>query len=175
VNEREIVNILKKQRLDQARPWKAISSDYLTTREFLSLVGIEGRGREYRQTLLYLEIASRRDNANHLLPDYLKKCFRDGSVRVHVFRSRSAGLIGVEYRVPVDSLDKRYGERAKELIASRNGKTPDSVISRRTLKKLRQLSEIKRKSISELIDAWVDREMDAALGKEGGPPFGIVR
>jgi len=175
MDEQELIDMLKKQRLDHARPWKAISSDYLTTREFLSLMGIEGRGRDYRQTLLYLEIASRRENANHLLPDYLKKCFRDGSVRVHVFRSRSAGLIGVEYRVPVDSLDKRYAERVKELIASRNGKTPDSVISRRTLKRLKQLSEIKRKSIPELIEAWVDREMDAVLGNEGGPPYGIAR
>ena len=78
MDEQEIVDILKKQRLDQARPWEAISSDYLTTREFLSLVGIEGRGREYRQALFYLEIASKRDNAGHILPDYLKRCFRNG-------------------------------------------------------------------------------------------------
>ncbi len=175
MDEQEIVDILKKQRLDQARPWEAISSDYLTTREFLSLVGIGGRGREYRQALFYLEIASKRDNTGHILPDYLKRCFLNQAVRVHVFRSRSEALIGVEYRVPVESLDESYGERVKQLIASRNGKTPDSVISRRTLKKLRQLSEIKRKSISELVDAWVDREMDAVLGKEGGPPFGIAR
>ena len=125
MDEQEIVDILKKQKLDHARPWKAISSDYLTTREFLSLIGIEGRGREYRQALFYLEIASKRDNNGHLLPDSLKKCFRDGSVRVHVFRSRSEGLIGVEYRIPVESLDERYAERIREIVSCRNGKAPD--------------------------------------------------
>ena len=164
MDEREIIDVLRKQRLDHARPWKAISSDYLTTREFLSLIGLEGRGREYRQTLFYLEIASKRDNSGHLLPDYLKKCFRDGSVRVHVFHSRSEGLIGVEYRIPVESLDERYAERAKELVSSRNSKTPDS-ISRGTLKKLRRLSEITHKSVSEIVDACVNREMDAVLGR----------
>ena len=96
-DERDIVDVLKKQRLDHARPWEAISPDYLTTREFLSLAGVGGGGRKYLQTLFYLEIASRKEESAHLLPDYLKRCFRDGSVRVHVFRSRSEGLIGVEY------------------------------------------------------------------------------
>jgi exopolyphosphatase/guanosine-5'-triphosphate,3'-diphosphate pyrophosphatase len=45
MNEREIVNALKKRRLDEARPWKAISSDYLTARELLSLIGIGGTVR----------------------------------------------------------------------------------------------------------------------------------
>jgi hypothetical protein len=172
MDEREIVDILKKQRLDHARPWKAISSDYLTTREFLSLIGIDGRGREYRQTLFYLEIVSKRDSSGHLLPDYLKKCFRDGSVRVHVFHSRNARLIGVEYRIPVESLDEKYAERIKELVSSRNGKTPDS-ISRATMKRLRQLSEITHRSISEIVDTCVKREMDVVLGKDDGPFRGI--
>ena len=166
MDEQEIVDILKKRRLDQARPWTAISSDYLTTREFLSLVGIQGRGREYRQALFYLEIASKRDNADHILPDYLKRCFRDGAVRVHVFRSRSEGLIGVEYRVPVESLDERYAERIRQIVSSRNGNIPES-ISRAAMKKLRLLSEITHRSISEIVDACVNREMDAVLGKEG--------
>jgi hypothetical protein len=167
MDEQEIVEILKKQRLDQARPWQAISSDYLTTREFLSLVGIEGRGREYRQALFYLEIASKRDNAGHILPDYLKGCFRNGAVRVHVFRSRNEDLIGVEYRIPAESLDEGYAERVKEIVSSRNGKVPDSM-SRTTMKKLRLLSEITHRSIAEIVDACVDREMDAVLGKEDG-------
>jgi hypothetical protein len=173
VDERDIVDILKKQRLDHARPWEAISSDYLTTREFLSLAGVEGGGRKYRQTLFYLEIASRKEGSGHLLPDYLKRCFRDGSVRVHVFRSRSEGLIGVEYRIPVQSLDERYADRIREILSCRNGKAPDS-ISRGTLKKLRQLSEITHKSISEIVDECVNREMDAVLGKEDGPSCGGV-
>ncbi len=172
MDEQEIVDILKKQKIDHARPWKAITSDYLTTREFLSLIGIEGSGREYRQALFYLEIASKRDNKDHLLPDSLKKCFRDGSVRVHVFHSRNSGLIGVEYRIPVESLDERYAERIREIVSCRNGKVPDFV-SRATLKKLRRLSEITHRSISEIVDACVNREMDAVLGKEDGPSRGI--
>ena len=172
MDEQEIVDILKKQKIDQARPWTAISSDYLTTREFLSLVGIEGRGREYRQALFYLEIASKRDNKGHLLPDSLKNCFRDGSVRVHVFHSRNSDLIGVEYRIPVESLDERHAERVREIVSSRNGKTPD-FISPATLKNLRRLSEITRKSVSEIIDESVNREMDAVLGKKDGPSRGM--
>ncbi len=174
MDELEIVGILKQQRVDHARPWKAISSEHLTTREFLSLIGIEGRGREYRQSLLYLEIASRRDNTDHLLPDYLKTCFRDGRVHVHVFRSRNESLVGVEYRIPVESLDERYTERVSEIMAYRNGKTPDS-ISRGTLKKLRQLSEISHKSISEIVDGWVKREMDVLFGKQDGPSCGAMK
>ena len=168
MDEQEIMDVLKQQRLDHARAWKAISSDYLTTREFLSLIGIEGKGREYRQALFYLEIASRRDNKAHLLPDYLKKCFRDGSVRVHVFHSRNSDLIGVEYRIPVESLDERYAERIREIISFRNGKIPDS-ISRATLRKLKQLSEITHRSVSEIAEACVNREMDAVLGKKDEP------
>jgi hypothetical protein len=172
MDEQEIIDVLKKQRLDHARPWKAISSDYVTTREFLSLIGIEGTGREYRQALFYLEIASKRDNKGHLLPDYLKKCFRDGSVRVHVFHSRNSDLIGVEYRIPVESLDERYAERVREIVSSRNGKIPD-FISPATMKKLKRLSVITRKSVSEIIDESVNREMDAVLGKKDGPSRGI--
>jgi len=171
MDQRDIVGILKKKRLDDARPWEAISADYLTTREFLSLAGVEGRGRKYQQTLFYLEIASRKAESGHLLPDYLKRYFRDGLVRVHVFRSRSEGLIGVEYRIPVQSLDGRYAERIREILSCRNGKTPDS-ISRGTLKKLRQLSVITQKSISEIIDECVNREMDAVLRKEDGRSCG---
>jgi hypothetical protein len=153
---------------------RPISSDYLTTREFLSLIGIEGRGREYRQILLYLEIASRRDKTDHLLPDYLKKCFRDGVVRVHVFRSRNEDLVGVEYPVPIRSLEERYAQRINELVSSRNGKTSDC-ISRGTLKKLRQLSEITHKSISEIVDGWVNREIHGVLGQEDGPSREVAK
>jgi hypothetical protein len=170
MDEQEIIDILKKQKLDHAHPWKALSSEYLTTREFLSLIGFEGRGKEYRQTLFYLEIAAKRDNKGHLLPDYLKKCFRDGAVRVHVFRARSEDLIGVEYRIPVESLDERHAERVKEIVSSRDRKAPCS-ISRATLKKLKRLSEMTHRSVSEVIDACVDREMDAALGREDGPAW----
>lgn len=166
MDDREIVDILKKQRFDHAHPWKPISSDYLTTREFLSLIGVTDRGREYRQALFYFEIASKRTVSGHILPDYLKRCFRDRTVCVHTFRSRSAGLIGVEYRIPVDSLDEGYEERIKELLLSRNGKAPDA-ISRGTLKKLRRLSDITHKSVSEIIDECVNREMDAVLGRKG--------
>ena len=68
----------------------------------------------------------------------------------------------------MESLDERYAERIREIVSSRNGKTPDS-ISRATLKKLRRLSEITHRSISEIVDACVNREMDAVLGKEDGP------
>ena len=168
MDERQIAGILKNQRMEHARPWKPISPDYLTTKEFLSLIGIEGRGREYRRTILYLEIASRRDNSDQLLPDYLRKGFRDGMVRVHVFRARSETLIGVEYRVPVENVDERYAKRITEIVSCRNGKTPES-ISRGTLKKLRQLSMITRKSISEMIDTLVSRELEVVLGKQDGP------
>ena len=69
------------------------------------------------------------------------------------FGRRSEGLIGVEYRIPVESLDERYGERVKEIVSSRNGKTPDP-ISRGTLRKLKRLSEITHRSISEIVDSW---------------------
>jgi hypothetical protein len=168
MDQREIVGILNRQRLNQARPWTAISSDYLTTREFLSLVGVEGRGREYRQALLYLDMASRRHNSSPLLPAYLRNCFRGGTVRIHVFQGRSKDLIGVEYRIPIDSLDEQYSERIKELISSREGRARDP-ISRGTLRKLRRLSEITHRSISEIIDTCVDREIEAVIGKPVNP------
>ena len=173
MDEQEIIGILKQQKLDHARPWKAISSDYLTTREFLSLIGIEGKGREYRQALFYLEIASRRENKSRLLPDYLKKCFRDGSVSVHVFHSRNSGLIGVEYRIPVESLDERYAERIREILAFRNGNILD-LISERTLKKLRRLSVITHRSVTDIIDECVNREMDAVLAKQDASPVRVT-
>lgn len=168
MDQREIVGLLNRHRLNQARPWMAISSDYLTTKEFLSLIGIGGRGKEYRQALLYLDIASRRHNSGQLLPAYLRNCFRRGVVSVHVFQGRSKDLIGVEFRIPVDSLDEKYAERIKELISSRNGRGPEP-ISRGTLRKLRRLSEITHRSISEIIDTCVDREIEAVIGKPGDP------
>ena len=94
--------------------------------------------------------------------------FPERIVRVHVFRSRSEGLIGVEYRIPVESLDERYAERVKELVSSRNSKTSDP-ISRGTLRKLKRLSEITHRSVSEIIDSWANREMDEVLGKRDLP------
>ncbi|OPY03281.1 MAG: hypothetical protein A4E61_01154 [Syntrophorhabdus sp. PtaB.Bin184] len=172
MNEQEIIHILKKQRVDHARPWEAISTEYLTAREFFSLVGIEGRGRDYRQALIYLEIASKRDNSGNVMPDYLKKCFRNGVVRVHVFRSRNERLVGVEYRIPVESLDESYGERVKELVSSRNSRVSDP-ISRGTLRKLKRISEITHRSVEEILNGWVNREMDDVLGRSGrSSPFG---
>ena len=45
-------------------------------------------------------------------------------------------------------------------------KRPDS-ISRATLKKLKRLSELTHRSVPEIIDACVDREMDAGPGERG--------
>ena len=36
------------------------------------------------------------------------------------------------------------------------------------MKKLKRLSELTHRSVPEIIDACVDREMDAALGRENG-------
>ena len=76
---KEAVAMLKQEKLSRARPWSAISDDYLTAREFLSLIGIPGKGRDYRRTIRWLSMASSdRSDKNLYMPEYLKKCFREG-------------------------------------------------------------------------------------------------
>jgi hypothetical protein len=155
---REIADVLQTERLKRARPWTPVSTDQLTARELLSLIGIEGKGRRYRRVLRYLRLACNRDDGAGRSPHYLNGCFREG-VRVYVFQGRGHGAVSLEYRIPVESLDDKYVEHAKKLISARNGRASDSIcVSREAFKELVALSARAGRSISEMIEQWVHRE-----------------
>jgi hypothetical protein len=163
---REIADVLHEEKMKRARPWTPVSTEELTAREFLALIGIEGKGRRYRRTLRFLRLTSNRDDEASRAPGYLSKCFRAG-VRVRVFQGRGHGAVPVEYRIPLESLNDEYAELATKLISGRNARPSDSInVSRETFKQLVALSARAGKSIPDMVEEWAHREWKFWL--EGG-------
>jgi hypothetical protein len=143
-----------------------VSAEQLTAREFLSLVGIKGKGRRYRRTLRHLSLTLTRNDEADRAPAYLTRCFRQGMI-VEVFEGRGRGAVSVEYRIPVESLSDEYADRARRLISGRRGRPSDSIsVSRETYKHLVALSGRTGKSIPEMVEEWARREWKFWL--EGG-------
>lgn len=164
MDENKVRELFRQERLRRATPWEPVTADYLTTREFLSLIGIEGRGRRYRRTLYYLDVASSADNS-HLMPDYLRRCFKGGIVHVHVFQGRARGPISQEYRIPIERLDEAYIHSARRLVKFRTDKASD-YITPAILRKLNSLSDETERSIPEIISTLVNREVEIMIAKK---------
>ena len=153
--------MLKEGQLKLSLPWKPISDDYLSTREFLSLISIDGKGKRYRRALGYLRLAATGSNILDHLPDIVKDCFREGLVSVHTFRGSTGGAVAIEYRIPLPSLNGKYQYLARKLISARHSKHPYAVrISREAFRDLTVLSRKTGKSTSELVEAWVHKELE---------------
>ncbi|OPY70733.1 MAG: hypothetical protein A4E57_00350 [Syntrophorhabdaceae bacterium PtaU1.Bin034] len=164
MDEKTVKEFFRQERLRRASPWKPVSTDHLTTREFLSLVGIESRGSKYRRTLYYLEIAASGDNS-HLIPDYLRRCFKEGVVHVQVFHGRAEGPIALEYRIPIETLEDTYVRSAKRLVKFRTDKARD-YITPAILRKLSSLSDETDKSIPDIISTLVNREVQIMVARK---------
>ena len=155
------IGMTKEAQLKRALPWEPISDDYLSAREFLSLMGIHGKSKRYRRALSYLRLAAAGSAIVDHLPDLLKDCFREGLVSVHPFRGSTRGAVAIEYRIPLPSLSGKYLYLARKLIAARHSKHPYAVrISREAFRGLTVLSKKTGKSTSELVEAWVHKELE---------------
>ena len=155
---REIADVLHQEKMKRVRPWTPVSTEELTAREFLTLVGIEGKGRRYRRTLRFLRLTFNRGDEADRAPGYLSKCFRAG-MRVQVFHGRGHGAVPVEYRIPLESLSDEYAELARRLISGRNARPSDAIsVSRETFKQLVALSARAGKNIPDMIEEWARRE-----------------
>ena len=164
MDEKKIKELFMQEKLKRAHPWKPVSADYLTTMEFLFLIGIDGKGKTYRETLYHLDVAASADN-NHLMPDYLRHCFREWVVCVHIFRGRAKGPIPLEYRIPIESLEEKHLQSARRLTKLRNGKARD-YITPAVLRRLTLLSDQAKKSIPEIIGRLVNREVEIMLAEQ---------
>ncbi len=164
MDKEKVKELFRQERLRRAFPWKPVSADYLTTRECLSLIGIESRGKRYRRTLYYLDIAASGDNS-HLIPDYLRSCFKEGIVHVRVFQGRAEGPISLEYRIPIERLDETYVQPAKRLVKFRTDKARD-YITPAILRKLSSLSDETEKSIPDIISTLVNREVEIMVARK---------
>ncbi len=168
MNLQEVRAMLRQEKLDRARPWTPISGEYLTAREFLSLIGIYGKKRGYRSTIRWLSMASSRTGGH--MPEYLKKCFKDGIVCAHLFQGSPKGAVTFEYRIPIDSLDEKYAERAKTLMFSRNGKSDNSVtLNQRIFRELRVLSARTSRGMSEIVEDLVHKEFESSFAEPHNP------
>jgi len=107
------IGMTKEAELKRAQPWEPISDDYLSAREFLSLMGIRGKTKRYRRALGYLRLAATGSAIVYHLPDLLKDCFREGLVNVHPFKGSTGRAVAIEYRIPLPSLRGEYQYRAK--------------------------------------------------------------
>jgi len=153
--------MITEEKLKRSRPWEPISDDYLSAREFLSLIGIQGKSKAYRRALRYLTMAAYRSDILDRMPDSFKDCFREGIVRSHSFRGTTGGVVAFEYRIPVESLDEKYAKLAKKVIRARHGKNPYAIpISQTTFRRLTVLSEKVGKSNSELVEELVQKELE---------------
>ena len=80
---------------------------------------------------------------------------------VHAFRGSTGGAVAIEYRIPLPSLSGKYLYLARKLIAARHSKHPYAVrISREAFRGLTVLSKKTGKSTSELVEAWVHKELE---------------
>ncbi len=155
------IGMTKEAQLKRALPWAPISDDYLSAREFLSLMGIHGKSKRYRRALSNLRLAATGSAIVRYLPDLLKDCFREGLVNVHPFRGSTGGAVAIEYRIPLLGLDGRYQHLARKLIAARHSKHPYVVrISREAFRGLAVVSKKTGKSTAELVEAWVHKELE---------------
>ena len=99
------------------------------------------------------------------MPDYLRHCFREGVVCVHIFRGRAKGPIPLEYRIPIESLEEKHLQSARRLTKLRNGKARD-YITPAVLRRLTLLSDQAKKSIPEIIGRLVNREVEIMLAEQ---------
>jgi len=158
------IGMTEEAELKRAQPWEPISDDYLSAREFLSLMGIHGRSKGYRRALGNLRLAATGSAIVYDLPDLLKDCFRGGLVNVYPFRGSTGGTVPIEYRIPLPSLSEGYLYLAKKLIAARHSKHPYTIrISREAFKGLTVVRKKTGKSTSELLRHGCARNGNASL------------
>ncbi len=144
---------LRQERLKRAGPWRPLSGESLTPREFLFLLELGAGQRDYRETVLYLRRAA--SNKNRPMPDYLKAMFRDGVVAVDMVQGRAGGPISVEYRVPINCLQKGYIRVAQEIVDLRNKKL-HQCLDDATLHRLTQFALENNRTIREIIRVSVE-------------------
>jgi hypothetical protein len=79
----------------------------------------------------------------------------------------TGGAVEIEYRIPVLSLNGKYAYLAKKLIPARHSKNPYAVpVTRQALKGLTVLSKKTGKSTSELVEEWVQEELERSFAHE---------
>ena len=144
---------LRQERLKRAGPWRPLSGESLTPREFLFLLELGADERDYRETVLYLRKAA--SNKNRPMPEYLRAMFRDGVVAVDMVQGRPGGPISVEYRVPINCLQKGYVRVAQEIVDLRNKKL-HQCLDDATLRRLAQLALENNRTIPEIIRVSVE-------------------
>ena len=146
-----------------ARPWEPDSPERLSAREFLSLVGVKGKGNNYRRAIAWLAIAAVGDHHDRI-PPLLKEPFRDGVPHVDAFLGRGNGAVAVEYRIPVASLDEKYAGQIQNLLSLRNnGQPQDSIIGPKTMAQLKFLSRTTGTSPSEIVAASVQQMVETTV------------
>ena len=161
----------KAQRL--ASPWEPDSPERLTAREFLTLVGVKGKGNNYRRAIAWLAMAVVGDH-NERIPPVLKEPFRDSVPRVHAFLGRGNGAVAVEYRIPVASLDEKYAGQIQNLLSLRSGQPQDSIIGPKTMAQLKFLSRTTGNSPSEIIAASVQQMVETTVRDAHKAPLQLV-
>ena len=160
----DINDAIVSMRYANAREWEPISDKYLTLKEFATLVGLSCSRSNLARLRTYLNLVIGGNNQNNI-PDIIKRLFRDGHAKVHIFRGINT-TVNVEYRVAISDLTQEYGEKAGKLILTRvetitpKGHTRDMI---------RYLAKHYGMSPNDIIVLIVDKEFKSVI-RSGSEP-----
>ena len=164
INLTPLKKIIHDEMMQKAQPWEPITEHYLTTEEFLGILGIKKSSGRYRAVLKAFCLACSRTDGQSLMPDHLKRIFLNGIVRVHLFEyKQKKSPVKFVYRIAVQDINEEYMPEVQKVMDFRNEvKTPGAIdVYPRTMKKLKYLSLKTRTSISDLIEKLVNKEVNS--------------
>ena len=163
IESSEANKIIDEQQLLTARPWEPLTEDYLSTYEFLTVLGIKRSSRKRKEIQRYLYLACSRTDAQSLLPDYLKRVFLDGVVRVHFFNYKKKGPVKFMYRIAVKDIGKEYLPTVAKVIALREKIKATDAIDTQTRKSLAYLAVSTGKNINSLIIEFIHEGVNSRV------------
>jgi len=150
-DENAIKKLARKKLAENALPYAPISDEFITAREFASLVGMSSHRPQRRLKVLLSMISQGKDPET--IPAEIRECFAGQKPVVHVYQGK--GSIDYEYRIAIKDLSGGYVSAARQAI---NGRS--NYVKPGTLKKLRYLSMHFKTDISSVIDILVNREIE---------------
>ncbi len=155
LDEDAIRKLVKEKTGEVALPREALSGDFITSKEFASLLGMS-TNRPRRRLLVYLSMISQGRNLE-TIPWEIRECFVGHKPVVCVYQGN--GSVNYEYRIAIKDLYGKFQAAAREMAISRT--SGESVyVKPATLKQLKYLSIRFKTDISSVIDILVNRELE---------------
>jgi len=153
-----------------AKPWTPITDEYLSSKEFLLLLGLNPKATDYRyrKLLHFCEIAAHPDSNHDLFPGRLRDCFMDRTVNILAFKGHygDATRAKVEYRIAIADLAKDCQVRALDIVLKRVAES--TKLTESTRLGLRTLAYENNQSISQVINDLIKKAVVEKVRGQSG-------